>query len=213
MKVSYSQVPGYIGKRFSIGGNFLFGSLAKTRKAPLYNGVGGTSYTLHKSVSANIDFVLTPKTAISVCYKYATMGYDPNAALFYYSYYYYPLAVSKLDIGTFQIGFKYHLSGYIAPLGKYFMYGISYHTARESDPEKKFAVMHTVIQDSTIKFTSFYLGLGTNYIIKDFLILSVSAETDFAFSTNTYTYRGKLIRRWQRSAYLNLVIGIGFLIF
>ncbi len=206
--VSHSQTAGYLGKRLLIQGNYLIGSPNFKSEPKSYgDDIYLSSYRsyFHKSFRIASDFVLSDNKSIYIGYRNSVMGY------FQEEYYFpgYANTSSKLEVKSFDIGVKFHLAGNIAPLGKYFILGISRNSAIITDPKHLFAGYYPPFKEFRIKFNSIKLGFGTNYIIKDFLVLSGSLETDILSSFNTFGIGS----RWQKSSYLNLSLGIGFLVF
>jgi hypothetical protein len=118
--------------------------------------------------------------------------------------------IAMLRVKSFDIGLKLHLGGNIAPLGKYFIVGLSRNLATVSDPRNLVVNTYYPFVKSQSHFTSIKLGFGTNYILRDILVLSGSIETDLMVSLNNTS---QISNRWQKSSYMNLCLGIGALVF
>lgn len=214
---SSAQVPGYLGKKILIGGGILFGSPNYEDHYPqTYKPIINPSISLNKYYRVYADIVFTQRKSVCFAFKNASMGYVNS--LYYTAAHNYNLTngydyvVTKLAISSFDMGIKYHLSGNISPLGSYIMYGLAFHSINETDPENNYAKAALPFLASKTNFTGVFLGLGTNYVVKDLLVLSVSMETEFSFAGDNDLHKKYIIQRWRHSTYFNLGFGIGVLL-
>ena len=130
---SFSQVPGYLGKRFTIGyGLYFFPAI----KGPgLHNAGPSSDFNpgINNAHCINIDYTIKPRTNICFSFQYLETGIaykgSTSAGLNGGSDPYpYPMDVryagdfstpAKLSSFNIGLGFKFFKKGEIAPLGKY----------------------------------------------------------------------------------------------
>jgi hypothetical protein len=204
--LSNAQVPGYMGKRIMISGGILIGSPNSGNVSSTYANPNYSGFFLHKYYRLSADVVISQKKSVCLSVNQGSMGYNN------YSYNYQDNIITNLDVKSLDIGIKYHLKGNIAPFGRYLIYGVSFHSATNSDPDKKYSYAGYSFPESKTTFQSVFFGLGTNYVLKDIIVLSASIETNLGYAGSDYYERYYIIKRWERSAYLNLGFGIGVIL-
>ena len=202
-----AQVPGYLGKRFTLTGNILFGFPQIGDNAANYNSTSDLLITFNKSFRVTADYVVGQKTNLSLGFKMINFGFRRDDLGYPYD------QVSKLSFKTFQFGLKSFLGGNIAPLKNYIMYGVSLHLAKESDPDHVIDNFTPYAEDSVMRFGGFHFGVGTNYIIKDRVIFNIALETDLPLSSDFDTNKAIIRNKFTRNSYLNLSLGLGVLLF
>lgn len=121
-QLMYAQVPGYMGKRFSLGysNNFFIAGLGPT--ATQYTGIN----TVH---SFNAEYSIKNRTNFCLSFQVSKTGMAMDREFYQYmsgsnysvSYYYKPSpdVPMLLQTKSLGIGFKFFAQGTLAPLGKY----------------------------------------------------------------------------------------------
>lgn len=125
---SYAQVPGYMGKRLSIGySNYLSPSLLNPSATKDRGDLGlNTTHciNLEYTIKKRTDFcfgIQFSKTGMSREIGFTHEGYDNNGYKYVYNSSYSPVSKMSMQLSTTNIclGFKFFSQGYIAPVGKY----------------------------------------------------------------------------------------------
>lgn len=126
--ISVGQVPGYMGKRFSIGySNYFFlAALSPTANSS----TSGSELGINTTNCINLEYTIKSRTNFCLSVQKSKTGTDPgNMFVDYYdgyNYYSYnatyspkpykPMQINSYNIG---LGFKFFNSGSLAPIGKY----------------------------------------------------------------------------------------------
>lgn len=142
----YSQSTGYMGKRFLLGYGFhtspaVFGANAKNETI-IGNGGNAESGTLAFNAihEGYLEFAASSKWMICLSARYYKTAYDNAKGLSYsssnYSYQSYnPNGYYDIRGLTYTLYFKYFGSRYVAPWGRYVMFGPTINTVKTSyDP-------------------------------------------------------------------------------
>lgn len=196
-----SQVPGYLGKRFTITAAELLGSPTGGYSYPKYG--YDPIINIQNYTRFACDYAVGNKTMLGVSYSFGSMGYRNDI-------YNYPM--SKLSVRAFEFRTKLFLGDHIAPLGKYISMGFSIQNIKETDP-LNYSKGYNFKEYST-RFLSFHFGFGANFFINDFLFFTPSFESNFHFQSLDYeTIQASIAHRWQVGSYALLGIGVGVLVF
>jgi len=129
---TYAQIPGFMGKRFSVGySNYLMvagvgPSANAAEKDAYFSGINTThclnlEYTIRNRTNFCFTFE-TMKTGVSYTKVYNSYVYDNNTSTSYnVSYAYSPKPYIPMQVRTFNVGlgFKFFRRGTLAPIGKY----------------------------------------------------------------------------------------------
>ena len=213
---SFSQVPGYMGKRLVLNGTFLFGSPEvfgedpATVKSEKKNGSYGIG--LHGYVKAGVDYVISERKSVCLAYKMSRMGFIHEYDSAYNSIKY----LTQLNISSIDIGLRLHIEGNIAPIGNFFSYGISMNRAIERDVAGNAANHAVPFKQTTTWFASVFFSYGHHIPIGKFLILTTQLETNLAnpirFILDDGSDRTRIMYRWQKSTWMNFGLGLGYII-
>jgi hypothetical protein len=125
-----AQVPGYMGKRFSIGYSnyFMLSAIGPTANADNADGTVGIN-TTH---CLNLEYAIKRRTNFCFTVQTGKTGMDPGGLLYVTPYNFYngssnytytygehpfkPMQIRSVNIG---LGFKFFQQGTLAPIGKY----------------------------------------------------------------------------------------------
>lgn len=127
----FAQVPGYMGKRFSIGYSNYFLPSGLGPGANAESSEPLTTIGLNTTHCLNMEYIIKSRTNICLSLQTAKTGMTPGEMGFssyngYNSYDYYtvtynpkPYKPMQIRAINFGIGFKFFQSGSLAPIGKY----------------------------------------------------------------------------------------------
>lgn len=209
----FSQLPGYLGKRLTIGyANYLSPSLF----FPSANSTDRFELGLNTTHCINAEYVIKKRTEFCVSAEFFKTGFFRN------NYNYQDDTPSQLECVNLSLGFKFFRPGFIAPVGKYqkleavIISNKAYNGRFES---RSFAIALTfgrqrVFFNSIIVDTGFRLGVSTNALF-NIIIYDV---LDFnSPNATTVNYDSELKQdinyRLFGAQLFNFHIGLGFLAF
>ena len=171
-----AQVPGYMGKRFSIGYSnyFMLSGIGPTANASSASGNIGVN-TTH---CFNIEYTIKRRTNFCLSLQSSNTGMDPgtinvqsfdpitsnnnNYTYTYSEHPYKPMQLHSINVG---LGFKFFQTGTLAPIGKY--------------KKLELLLMFNHLTYRSSAFTSFDSGVATNTIV---------GTGDYQFTTFAITY-------------------------
>jgi len=234
----HAQVPGYMGKRLSVGYDFSF--------APAIFGEGYHPPTEYHTVNLvintrhnfNLDYLISRDVSIGVTYKRFQTGTDAIFKVNYvdpYNYsdagrtsadYIIPMKTSCFGVTLKK--FRFERKGSLAPLGRYFEFQLMY-MSMHGEP---------VLDSSTNSNSNFFLdaegndfgtehmiaglfGVGRQMLYFDHLLVNTGFECGLstaglfngADSENEYEYKKAIKSRAGGHILLNIYIGVGWIIF
>ena len=237
-----SQVPGYMGKRFSIIMGYCIGAPtvklpANTESVPLRINNDGPylRYKINSSAYYNfkVNYVIAEKNELELSIRNTNLGITQ---VFYYKYFpsstYYNSAiynVINLHYTAIGISVKKTMKGIISPLGKYLLAGISYNMAKTTDPNLAYKQVGLTFAPITAGFFDLHLGMGINYLLWNRLILNFALDSyinDYIFTLarsggelsiednkNDFTEKKIIKGRIFSSNFITASAGLGLLIF
>lgn len=206
----YSQVPGYLGKRFSIGySNYLFPSMLN----PSFNSTDSYELGLNTTHCINAEYAIRKRTNFCFSVEFFKTGFRSIGT------YNYGSTLKKLESTNVSLGFRFFRPGFIAPVGKSqkleFLL-LSNKIYKETFESKSFAIALTfgrqhVFFNSIIVDTGFRFGVSTN------AVFNIIINDVFEFNSSAATYdseqKQNINERLFASQLFNFHIGIGFLAF
>lgn len=184
---TYAQVPGYMGLKCSLqyqGGI-----------SPQWNDLGN-SYIPYYSHNVQLDYVLTRKHSIGIQYSRLDYGADFAGRKLYNYTTYDPITstTSSIAMGhrhfasnnvSVYVKFFRERKGFIAPLGRYFVVGLSYLNTKDiflvtNDATAPVVPYNTIVKSHDI---GVLLGVGRNIIIANRMVLSVEGDINVPLSS------------------------------
>jgi hypothetical protein len=206
---SIAQVPGYLGKRFSVGySNYFFPRL--TLISPSLNLVDEDKVSTKKKFNSthclDLDYVLTPWVSICLGGQFSKMEMVKQASKFYVErvgdVHYLPSSHQEMQLNTtnLSLAFKFFKERYMNPFGKYRKLEIMIMMNKlKMDENGFFAEMNTqkglelapyAVAGDTYKFKSLILAytIGRQRILFDKLML----DWGIRFGVN-YSYISKSV--------------------
>ncbi len=272
-RTSFSQIPGYQGKRFfaEVGTSFWFNSFnprANNQGPQRFPDDNPREFTLQEHYFLNLNYALSRKLVFSVEYEYSKTGlhvrnnpdvYNHNPdrgvltpsrlidGLFDQHNLFYNLYAHKIN---FSSSHYFKPNANLAPLGWYVKWGLDVVLAKgvlldqkvtyghdatfnENKPSKEFTNPTGVDSEQLIFMLGAHGGLGYRTVIANRITLStevkmtlfpqifdtagiklLEAEREGRYADrNNISYVSRVHQRVQAHYYLNIVIGIGVLIF
>lgn len=194
---SFAQVPGYLGKKFTLQGEIhsfpaLIGPTANNNGLQA-EGDGGTGLGLNWSAGARLGYVLSRYNQLMLTFDYLKTGAIQTAYLnsgFDYSSREIFYNLNGISFGIGNRKFRASKGG-LAPMGKYNGYSLNL-TALNGTLNKKYSSSSSSLSTYGIEpkhlVLSFGYEFGTNYIIKDRLILNIGAKLNIALSPRAFNY-------------------------
>jgi hypothetical protein len=195
---AYAQAPGYLGKRITLQGEFhsfpaIIGPTSSNRGLQTYSVSGDETFGLNWSAGARLGYVLSRYKQLVLSFDYLKTGVTQTAYL--------PTGVDytsrelfyNLQGLTFGIGTRKFNSGKggLAPMGIYSGFSLQL-TALKGKLNKEFSPDNTPLSAYGIEANHLVPSLGyefgTNFIIKDKLLLNVGAKLNFALSPRAFRY-------------------------
>ena len=225
---SFSQVPGYMGMRWSVYGNIeTFFNLSNKNQ-------WDNLYSVNLKYRAGIDYVLSKKNSLAVEYEYfqtastydptnvSVVSDDPNGN-----------NIFDINVRTMTVGLNYSWfnsdKGYIAPYGFYQQVGLRYllcATTNEFGTMDRLSSAFTFANYQTAVIT---YGFGKRWIFFDRLLLHAGFEFGYVIGANPLGMLGsgnyqssylnsdenysRTINRLSALYLVNFNIGLGFLLF
>lgn len=175
--ISLGQVPGYMGKRFSIGySNYFFlSALSPTANATS----SGSELGINSTHCINLEYSIKNRTNFCLSVQKSKTGIDPGEIYIenydgsnYNSYYakyslkpYKPMQINSYNIG---LGFKFFSTGSLAPIGKY------------KKVEVLLLLNHLEYDKNAFLFTSYTSTGGSTYL--------AFGKGDYKFNTVSASY-------------------------
>lgn len=217
---SFAQAPGYMGKKFLIGGAFSFGSPDIYGDDPAtvnskFNSVT-RSYPMALYWNGKIfaDYVITEKKSISVDFKKSTMGFHHINSYSYFSRDF----VTELDFTSVDIGLRMHSLGNVAPIGFFLYAGLGLNSAKETDPAgNSLQDSLTKFRETKVIFGSLNLSVGHHILLGKNIILTPQIEANLinplSYIKEKSSNKDDIAYRWQRTTWFNLSLGLSYLLF
>ncbi|MDQ3047806.1 MAG: hypothetical protein M3R27_09690 [Bacteroidota bacterium] len=215
------HVPGYFGKRFSIGYSAMF--FPALRDAPSGKALGRKLNAINFTQSIELNYVLNSRRAL--CFSVG--NYRSN--LRYYasnpiSGSYFIKASDKLSTLLISCGFKTFRKKMIAPLGPYMkweaLYGKSIVRYDEIAHKSGFGSDYQPPDNRMISFNAFGAGWGMGFqrIISDKFVVDLGFRTAVLIDLASFNGVASEVHvfasdRVFKSQFMNVRIGIGFLAF
>ena len=204
---AFCQVPGYLGKRLSLQGEFhsfpaLGGPTAANKGLQVHYGEEGGGFGLNWSAGARLGYVMSRQGQVVLSFDYLKTGmtqtaYTPATSFFgeqdFDSHYlFYNLTGLSGGIGIRQ--FK-PLKGALAPMGRYNGYSLSatYLKGKILDKQTTYVFGGSTghlplgIEPKQLSL-SFGYETGVNFVIKDRFLLSVGAKLNIPLSPRFYRF-------------------------
>jgi hypothetical protein len=173
-----AQVPGYMGLKFSVqyqGGI-----------SPQWNNLG-TSFLPYYSHNVQMGYVVSRKHEIGL--QYTRIDYSSGVN----KEYEYSSGTVQTDYRKFTgnnvmayIKFFRDKKGFIAPLGRYYLLGLSYENSKDvyhvtTDPNSSVGVPnYTSVVSQDIALT---VGVGRNIIVADRMLITIEGDVNIPIST------------------------------
>lgn len=192
----FCQVPGYLGKKLSLQGEFhsfpaLDGPTSNNRGLQTYDEVDGGRFGLNWSAGARLGYVVSRQSQILVSFDYFKTGMNQTV--------YFPdggfnigernvfFNLTGLSFGVGQRKFRSSKGG-LAPMGMYTGYSLNA-TMLNGKVNREFS-SGTEIHGTEPKHIVPSLGyeFGTNIVVKDRLLVNVGAKLNFALSPRAVGY-------------------------
>lgn len=194
---SFAQAPGYLGKKFTLQGEFhsfpaLSGPTVNNRGLDSYD-EEGLGLGLNWSAGARLGYVLSRQQQLILSFDYLKTGVTQNA--YYLSDFDYSsdelfFNLQGVSVGIGNRKFKPGKGG-LAPMGKYSGFSLNA-TFLKGSLNSEFSYNTRPLNDYGIDPKHMVLSLGyefgTNYIIKDRLILNVGAKLGLTLSPRVFRF-------------------------
>jgi hypothetical protein len=190
--ISTAQVPGYMGKRFSVSANFSFfptiiGPTADNL-GPQHYGSKGGGFAFDTKYGGQLNYVVGRRKELFLAADFYKTGMISTYKNNYESVFgnhdeYY--CFHNLNVTSLNIGMKFYPSNTLAPLG--FSYGISlgYNIVNgeildyQKTGSRPAWTEQPLIINQKKSFISAGLELGWNHILFDRLVLNVGVKSNF----------------------------------
>ncbi len=235
-----AQVPGYLGKRFSVTLNYCIGipnrflpANASDVPYKIDNDGPNLWYKINTSKYLNIktNYVVSQSKELELSIRHSNLGLTQ---IFVYKtfpsstgYNKVEYDVVSLDNTAFGLSLRKTLKGIISPLGYYLLIGLSYNKSKITDPNLSYEKQGLLFEPVNASFIDLHLGLGVNYLVSDKFIINISMDSylnDYLFTlpqnrvgladnSNDFAIKKVIKGRVFSSNFLTASAGIGYLIF
>lgn len=197
-----AQVPGFMGKRHIVSVNG-YGSISEGAAVSSHSRTGG--FNFNKKFSLAYDYVNSLRWTLGVEFQHISSGtelsIDENLPDKRHSLY--GISANAISINFTRVGSR---SDFIAPVGRYFNFGLQYIAYRVTDDNAVLTPKNTVLKKGNI--FGLFCSVGRKRIINKTIVFDIAGQVLIPLNRTDDIAAIRIREAWV----IGLKLGVGYLL-